>query len=92
MHNQQQSRWTIKQMDKDTRIAVVTGAAGGLGQAIANKLLNDGMHVIGVDIDAAGLNKMASDSFEGQVCDLTNPKKNCRFVCGLYYSWSRSHS
>jgi NAD(P)-dependent dehydrogenase (short-subunit alcohol dehydrogenase family) len=41
------------------RIAVVTGAAGGLGRAIAARLAADGMQVIAVDLDEAGLAAMA---------------------------------
>lgn len=54
------------------RIAVVTGAAGGLGRAISAKLLADGMQVVGLDIDAAGLNEMAGTGFSGHVIDLTD--------------------
>ena len=55
-----------------TRIAVVTGAAGGLGQAICGQLLADGMQVLGLDIDAAGLNKMALPGFSAYAVDLTD--------------------
>ena len=34
------------------RIAVVTGAAGGMGRAIVDRLLEDGLHVVGVDLNA----------------------------------------
>lgn len=54
------------------RIAVVTGAAGGLGRAISAKLLADGMQVVGLDIDAAGLSDMAGAGFSGHVIDLTD--------------------
>lgn len=56
-----------------TKIAVVTGAAGGLGRAISAKLIADGLHVVGLDIDADGLAEMAQASFTGLPCDLTNP-------------------
>lgn len=56
-----------------TRVAVVTGAAGGLGCAIVDRLIADGLHVIGFDIDARGLSEMACAGFEGQVVDLTKP-------------------
>ena len=55
------------------RIAVVTGAAGGLGRAITAQLLADGLHVVGLDINAAGLDSMASAHFSGHVVDLTDP-------------------
>jgi NAD(P)-dependent dehydrogenase (short-subunit alcohol dehydrogenase family) len=53
------------------KIAVVTGAAGGMGRAIVNRLLADGFHVIGFDIDINGLEDMKTDSFEGIKVDLT---------------------
>lgn len=55
-----------------TRVAVVTGAAGGLGRAISAQLLVDGIHVVGLDIDAAGLDSMASAAFSSHVIDLTD--------------------
>jgi NAD(P)-dependent dehydrogenase (short-subunit alcohol dehydrogenase family) len=54
------------------RIAVVTGAAGGLGRAICARLQADGLEVVGLDIDAAGLESMASPRFAGHVVDLTD--------------------
>ena len=53
-------------------VAVVTGAAGGLGRAICARLASDGSHVVGLDIDAAGLAEMAQDGFEGITVDLTD--------------------
>ncbi|OYU40574.1 MAG: 3-oxoacyl-ACP reductase [Pseudorhodobacter sp. PARRP1] len=55
-----------------TKIAVVTGAAGGLGRAISAKLRADGLHVIGLDIDAAGLASMAEPGFTSHVADLSD--------------------
>jgi len=43
----------------EPRIAVVTGAAGGMGRAIVGRLLADGLRVAGLDIDGAGLAAMA---------------------------------
>jgi NAD(P)-dependent dehydrogenase (short-subunit alcohol dehydrogenase family) len=45
------------------RIAVVTGAAGGLGRAISAQLMADGLLVVGLDINAAGLDNMAAEVF-----------------------------
>ena len=56
-----------------TRIAVVTGAAGGLGRAITKRLLADGLVVTGLDLDADGLSEMAADGFTGITTDLTDP-------------------
>jgi 2-dehydro-3-deoxy-L-rhamnonate dehydrogenase (NAD+) len=58
-----------------TRIAVVTGAAGGMGRAIVDRLLDDGLLVVGVDIDAAALLGMRGGltGFTPEPCDLTDP-------------------
>ena len=55
------------------RVAVVTGAAGGMGRAIVARLLADGMQVVGLDIDAAGLTAMATPGFTALPVDLTDP-------------------
>ena len=55
-----------------TRLAVVTGAAGGLGRAISARLLADGLQVVGLDIDAPGLEAMAAPGFTGLGVDLTD--------------------
>jgi 2-dehydro-3-deoxy-L-rhamnonate dehydrogenase (NAD+) len=57
-----------------TRIAVVTGAAGGMGRAITDRLIADGLHVVGVDIDASALLGMAADldNFTPEAVDLTD--------------------
>ncbi len=55
------------------KVAVVTGAAGGLGRAITAQLIQDGLHVVGLDIDAAGLAEMGQgDHFTGMVADLVD--------------------
>ncbi len=58
------------------RIAVVTGAAGGMGRAIVTRLLDDGLSVIGVDINGPALLIMAADlpGFTPEACDLTDPE------------------
>ena len=56
------------------RIAVVTGAAGGMGRAIVHRLLDDGLHVVGVDINGPALVMMGADltDFTALACDLTD--------------------
>ncbi|MCB1313951.1 MAG: SDR family oxidoreductase [Sedimentitalea sp.] len=55
------------------RIAVVTGAAGGMGRAIVAQLARDGLTVIGLDIDEAGLADIAgTGDVTGLVVDLTD--------------------
>lgn len=54
---------------------VVTGAAGGMGRAIVARLVEDGYHVAGLDIDAAALSAMANEhgaAFSGHSLDLTD--------------------
>lgn len=57
-------------MDK---VAVVTGAAGGMGRAIVARLIAEGCQVIGFDLDEAGLAEMAQDGFTDCVVDLLDP-------------------
>jgi NAD(P)-dependent dehydrogenase (short-subunit alcohol dehydrogenase family) len=59
------------------RIAVVTGAPGGIGSAITEKLISDGLHVIGLDISAPGLAQLAKtlpENFTPITVDLTDAK------------------
>jgi NAD(P)-dependent dehydrogenase (short-subunit alcohol dehydrogenase family) len=55
-----------------TRIAIVTGAAGGLGRAITENLIAGGLYVIGLDRDHDGLATMNGPAFEGVALDLTD--------------------
>ena len=43
----------------ENKVALVTGAASGMGRAIAQRLAAEGAAVFGVDIDAAGLDATA---------------------------------
>lgn len=56
------------------RVAVVTGAAGGLGRAIVAQLLGGGLQVVGLDIDGKGLAEIAGQGFSALTCDLTDPE------------------
>ena len=40
------------------KVAVVTGAAGAIGQSICRRLLNDGIDLIGIDIDRKRLSEL----------------------------------
>jgi len=61
-------------------VAIVTGAASGIGRATATALASNGLTVVGADIDAEGLAETgdlveefdASGTFHGVETDLTN--------------------
>jgi len=66
------------------RRAVVTGAAGGLGAAIAERLARDGLAVALVDIkdmsEAVGRIRAAGGEAEGYLCDITDPDAVARLA------------
>ncbi len=43
------------------KVAIVTGAAGGIGRALVTRLCEEGCDVIGLDIDSAGLQSLVND-------------------------------
>lgn len=57
------------------KTAVVTGAAGGMGRAISRQLCDDGMQVVGLDLDSDGLDDLAAalgSGFTPMTVDLTH--------------------
>ncbi len=58
------------------KTAVVTGAAGGMGQAICRQLRTNGFHVIGLDLSEERLDELATElgsDFTPICVDLTDP-------------------
>jgi 2-hydroxycyclohexanecarboxyl-CoA dehydrogenase len=49
--------------------AVITGAAGGIGRALVRRFCEEGAHVVGFDLNAAGLDELATElkQFSGQL-------------------------
>ena len=60
-------------IDLSGRLAVVTGAAQGIGRAIANGLAACGAEVLAVDRDVAGLAAVASTRIRTAEIDVTDP-------------------
>lgn len=65
---------TRKTLNGRGKFALVTGAAGGIGQPLTRRLLDAGFHVLMLDINAAGLEaareKLGANT-TGIVCDIT---------------------
>ncbi|MBH10786.1 MAG: bifunctional aldolase/short-chain dehydrogenase [Candidatus Marinimicrobia bacterium] len=64
-----------KPLDFEGKIALVTGAAAGIGYACVQKLLDNGCCVVGIDKNPK-IKKLFHnlDGFKGVFCDLTNEK------------------
>ncbi|MEJ6571870.1 MAG: SDR family oxidoreductase [Akkermansiaceae bacterium] len=54
------------------KVAIVTGACGGIGRATAEKLHTDGAIVIGMDINPAIVENLKAPGLSGIVCDITD--------------------
>ena len=70
------------------RLAVVTGAASGIGQAVARRLLAEGADVVAVDINEAGLDAVAEAGARPLVADLSDPDARARVIAaghGAHY-------
>jgi len=69
------------------KIAIVTGAAGGIGRAIADQLYADGAVVVGLDINPAVVDNLNKPGLTGRVCDLADEeavKKHIDAVVAKY--------
>ena len=60
--------------------AVVTGAASGIGDAVARRLLREGMRVVAVDRDGPALTRIEAAGAQSLVADLARPEDRARVV------------
>src|ERR1700735_2220903 len=72
---------------KDTTI-VVTGAARGIGKAVALSCLKEGAHVVACDKDALGLKNLEdgcghTDNLTTFMLDVTVPEEVAAFFSGI---------
>jgi len=56
------------------RVALVTGAAHGIGRAVVNRLLESGAAVVGLDRDPAVTQPTVGAGYLGVVCDVTDTR------------------
>ena len=65
-----------KEQPLSRKVAIVTGAAGGIGKAIADKLVAEGANVVLTDMSEEALQEAVStykkDQVAGAVCDVTS--------------------
>jgi len=65
------------------KIAVVSGAAAGIGQACAQALFDKGAVVVGLDIAPSITETMSKPGFEGIVLDLTDEATVAKALAGV---------
>lgn len=79
------------------RVCVITGAGSGIGAGLARYALLQGMHVIGADVDTAGLQQLASSapqssgSLTTQVVDITDADAVGAFANSVYAKHGAVH-
>ena len=60
------------------RRGVVTGAASGIGNAVASRMRREGVEVLAVDIDRDGLSRFEEDGCEILEADITDPEARAK--------------
>lgn len=60
--------------------ALVTGAASGIGLAVARRLLADGVDVLAVDLNAAGLEPIADEGAQTVRADIADPEARASVI------------
>lgn len=80
-------------MSDSARVAMVTGAANGIGRAVVERFLRDGYSVVGVDIDPAGLaavaGELATDRFLGVPADIAHREQVAAAVAAAVERFGR---
>lgn len=74
------------------RVAIVTGAARGIGRAIAERLVRDGLRVAVVDVDGAAATAAAQEMGERAMaitCDVTDSAAVNAMVWHVVATWGR---
>jgi NAD(P)-dependent dehydrogenase (short-subunit alcohol dehydrogenase family) len=59
---------------------VVTGAASGIGRAVARRLWREGVEVLAVDLDAAGLEELAGPGLVTMVANVAEERDRSRIA------------
>jgi NAD(P)-dependent dehydrogenase (short-subunit alcohol dehydrogenase family) len=59
------------------RVVLVTGAANGIGQAIARRFHSEGARLVALDVDKTGLDTLAAElaGVDRVICDLAQPSE-----------------
>jgi NAD(P)-dependent dehydrogenase (short-subunit alcohol dehydrogenase family) len=70
-------------------IAIVTGAASGIGRATADRFVSDGYQVVGVDVMAFGSDGAAGSAYEHQLCDVSVEDEVAALMQRVTSRWGR---
>jgi len=75
------------------RVALVTGAAGGIGKAIVQRLAADGAKIVLADIDESGAKRVASELGSPELwavkLDITRPEEVRDAIARIQERWKR---